>query len=271
MYTCIHPSTPAAHIAPLPGWGFSLKCWRVFTESFDRDILRNVKMCSSKKVCRALCIAICTPRARSILFNTQRPSIRARPRVLSTIVREVGKVQRLGSKGVHHHLSRPLREQRFLLSSQESAGRGVESIPEGLMNPEDVARFPLPGTASPISLAFSPDDNILSYLHAEGGQLTRQVHLGNFCFKCVLLHTVYRCETLEQSRAAHAVWSPTYTRHLLDFSVLLLNRVPVLYLYDKLLPRCIFRSEVPRRTAYKTGPGSVCSHPCDIPGTEGAS
>lgn len=43
------------------------------------------------------------------------------------------------------------------------------------MNPEDVARFPLPGTASPISLSFSPDDNILSYLHAEGGQLTRQV------------------------------------------------------------------------------------------------
>ena len=31
------------------------------------------------------------------------------------------------------------------------------------MNPEDVARFPLPGTASPISLSFSPDDNILSY------------------------------------------------------------------------------------------------------------
>ncbi|CBJ31782.1 putative dipeptidyl peptidase IV [Ectocarpus siliculosus] len=43
------------------------------------------------------------------------------------------------------------------------------------MNPEDVARFPLPGTASPIQLAFSPDDNILSYLHAEGGQLTRQL------------------------------------------------------------------------------------------------
>eukprot|EP00752_Nemacystus_decipiens_P006477 g5831.t2 len=43
------------------------------------------------------------------------------------------------------------------------------------MNPEDVARFPLPGTASPISLSFSPDDNILSYLHAEGGQLTRQL------------------------------------------------------------------------------------------------
>ena len=43
------------------------------------------------------------------------------------------------------------------------------------MNPEDVARFPLPGTASPISLSFSPDDNILSYLHAEGGQLARQV------------------------------------------------------------------------------------------------
>ncbi|CAN0202647.1 unnamed protein product, partial [Ectocarpus fasciculatus] len=28
---------------------------------------------------------------------------------------------------------------------------------------------------SPIQLAFSPDDNILSYLHAEGGQLTRQL------------------------------------------------------------------------------------------------
>lgn len=48
---------------------------------------------------------------------------------------------------------------------------------EAVMNPEDVARFPLPGTASPISLSFSPDDNILSYLHAEGGQLTRQVRV----------------------------------------------------------------------------------------------
>ncbi|CAM9194892.1 unnamed protein product [Discosporangium mesarthrocarpum] len=43
------------------------------------------------------------------------------------------------------------------------------------MNPEDVARFPLPGTASPISLSFSPGDTILSYLHAEGAQMTRQL------------------------------------------------------------------------------------------------
>lgn len=56
------------------------------------------------------------------------------------------------------------------LSGAAAAGAARET-----MNPEDVARFPLPGTASPISLSFSPDDNILSYLHAEGGQLTRQV------------------------------------------------------------------------------------------------
>ncbi|CAM9102650.1 unnamed protein product, partial [Phaeothamnion confervicola] len=43
------------------------------------------------------------------------------------------------------------------------------------MNAEDVASFPLPGTSSPLSLAFSPDDNILSYLHAEGGQMARQL------------------------------------------------------------------------------------------------
>ncbi|CAM9147127.1 unnamed protein product, partial [Choristocarpus tenellus] len=43
------------------------------------------------------------------------------------------------------------------------------------MNPEDVARYPLPGMASPISLSFAPGDNILSYLHAEGAQMTRQL------------------------------------------------------------------------------------------------
>eukprot|EP00611_Tribonema_gayanum_P016380 TRINITY_DN2853_c0_g1_i1.p1 TRINITY_DN2853_c0_g1~~TRINITY_DN2853_c0_g1_i1.p1 ORF type:complete len:886 (-),score=215.81 TRINITY_DN2853_c0_g1_i1:61-2718(-) len=44
------------------------------------------------------------------------------------------------------------------------------------MTPEDVARFPLPGTNSPINLAFSPDDKMLSYLHADGGQMTRQLY-----------------------------------------------------------------------------------------------
>lgn len=65
-----------------------------------------------------------------------------------------------------------LRKQRAtpLRLSAAAAAAGREE-----MNPEDVAKFPLPGTASPISLSFSPDDNILSYLHAEGGQLTRQV------------------------------------------------------------------------------------------------
>lgn len=57
-------------------------------------------------------------------------------------------------------------------------GISARKVKAEAMNAEDVARFPLPGTASPISLAFSPDDNILSYLHAEGGQLTRQVWMG---------------------------------------------------------------------------------------------
>lgn len=61
------------------------------------------------------------------------------------------------------------------LSSARIPPRSAKQGEAEEMNPEDVARFPLPGTASPISLSFSPDDNILSYLHAEGGQLTRQV------------------------------------------------------------------------------------------------
>lgn len=63
--------------------------------------------------------------------------------------------------------------------TNREGGSSESRLEAPAMNAEDVARFPLPGTASPISLAFSPDDNILSYLHAEGGQLTRQVWMGS--------------------------------------------------------------------------------------------
>lgn len=99
------------------------------------------------------------------------------------------KLKRDGRDGLHQPKKR--REQAHDVESDQSVqlpprcvgawsmrlfGRlGFQGVPPPPMNPEDVARFPLPGTASPIQLAFSPDDNILSYLHAEGGQLTRQV------------------------------------------------------------------------------------------------
>ena len=41
---------------------------------------------------------------------------------------------------------------------------------------EEVARYPLPGMAIPGSLAFSPDDQLITYLFSEEGSLTRQLY-----------------------------------------------------------------------------------------------
>jgi dipeptidyl-peptidase-4 len=40
---------------------------------------------------------------------------------------------------------------------------------------EDIARFPLPGMAVPGSLAFSPDDRLITYLHSSERTLVRQL------------------------------------------------------------------------------------------------
>lgn len=86
----------------------------------------------------------------------------------------LGRAEAFTSRGQFRPATRvPSARIPKLSAKQQQQGHDGEVV----MNPEDVARFPLPGTASPISLSFSPDDNILSYLHAEGGQLTRQVRL----------------------------------------------------------------------------------------------
>jgi dipeptidyl-peptidase 4 len=41
---------------------------------------------------------------------------------------------------------------------------------------EDIARLPRPGTSAPSNLTFSPDNNILTYLHATGDDLQRQLY-----------------------------------------------------------------------------------------------
>ncbi len=41
---------------------------------------------------------------------------------------------------------------------------------------EDVATYPLPGTAVPGNLAFSPDDTLITYLHSPEGNLSRQLY-----------------------------------------------------------------------------------------------
>ena len=44
------------------------------------------------------------------------------------------------------------------------------------ITPEDVARYPLPGTAIPASLAFSPDDALITYLYSAEGTLTQRLY-----------------------------------------------------------------------------------------------
>ena len=41
---------------------------------------------------------------------------------------------------------------------------------------EEIARYPLPGTAFPANLAFSPDDHLVTYLFSPQGNLTRQLY-----------------------------------------------------------------------------------------------
>jgi len=44
------------------------------------------------------------------------------------------------------------------------------------MTPEDVATYPLPGTAIPTSFEFSPDDALITYLRSAGGTLHQQLY-----------------------------------------------------------------------------------------------
>ena len=44
---------------------------------------------------------------------------------------------------------------------------------------EDIAQYPLPGMAIPRSLAFSPDDHLITYLFSESGSLVRQLYQFN--------------------------------------------------------------------------------------------
>jgi dipeptidyl-peptidase 4 len=44
------------------------------------------------------------------------------------------------------------------------------------LTPEDVATYPLPGTAIPGDFAFSPDDRLITFLHSADGSLTRQLY-----------------------------------------------------------------------------------------------
>ena len=41
---------------------------------------------------------------------------------------------------------------------------------------EDIAKLPRPGTTAPGNLSFSPDHKILTYLHATGDDLQRQLY-----------------------------------------------------------------------------------------------
>jgi hypothetical protein len=41
---------------------------------------------------------------------------------------------------------------------------------------EDIATFPRPGCAAPDSIAFSPDDSVVTYLASADGSLTRQLY-----------------------------------------------------------------------------------------------
>ena len=41
---------------------------------------------------------------------------------------------------------------------------------------EDVATYPLPGTAVPASLAFSPDNRLVTYLFSGAGSLSQQLY-----------------------------------------------------------------------------------------------
>ncbi len=50
-------------------------------------------------------------------------------------------------------------------------------VVSGTIPVEEVARVPAPGTAVPVSLAFSPDDAFVTYLHDSSGGLVRDLYL----------------------------------------------------------------------------------------------
>jgi dipeptidyl-peptidase-4 len=47
---------------------------------------------------------------------------------------------------------------------------------QSALTPEDVATYPLPGTATPGDFAFSPDDRLITYLYSPDESLTRQLY-----------------------------------------------------------------------------------------------
>jgi dipeptidyl-peptidase-4 len=62
--------------------------------------------------------------------------------------------------------------------SSESLEHGrLSDMPASAMPIEEVAKYPLPGMAIPRSLAFSPDDDVITYLFSPEGSLTRQLHV----------------------------------------------------------------------------------------------
>jgi dipeptidyl-peptidase-4 len=62
--------------------------------------------------------------------------------------------------------------------SSESLEHGrLSDMPASAMPIEEVAKYPLPGMAIPGSLAFSPDDDVITYLFSPEGSLTRQLHV----------------------------------------------------------------------------------------------
>ena len=49
-------------------------------------------------------------------------------------------------------------------------------MPKPKITPEDVGRYPYPGMSIPTSIAFNPDDALITYLHSAEGTLTQQLY-----------------------------------------------------------------------------------------------
>ena len=60
------------------------------------------------------------------------------------------------------------------MQTDENPATGGQSAPA--MRVEDIATYPLPGTAIPGDFAFSPDDWLITYLRSPDGSLTRQLY-----------------------------------------------------------------------------------------------
>ena len=57
-----------------------------------------------------------------------------------------------------------------------SQNRYIPSKVDGTITYEDIATFPRPGCSSPDSIAFSPDDTVVTYLASSDGSLSRQLY-----------------------------------------------------------------------------------------------